>query len=163
MIKNTKKSTKITPKKLLIFSLIALVIYLIIGAFFTHIVVNISDSHAGTLFWKSDKNPGKNEFVYFNFKHPLLPKNIKILSKKLVCIGGDKLQINDKFIICNEQKYPIKRNQKTGSGKLIKQFYYDGIVPKNKAVVWGSNLESFDSRYWGFIDYQKLKTILILF
>jgi hypothetical protein len=36
--------------------------------------------------------------------------------------------------------------QKTGSGKSIKQFYYEGTVPKNQAVVWGSNLESFDSR-----------------
>jgi hypothetical protein len=37
-----------------------------------------------------------------------------------------------------------------GSGKSIKQFYYEGTVPKNQAVVWGSNLESFDSR-WSFL------------
>jgi type IV secretory pathway protease TraF len=43
----------------------------------------------------------------------------------------------------------------TGSGKSIKQFYYEGTVPKNQAVVWGSNLESFDSRYWGFIEYRQ--------
>jgi type IV secretory pathway protease TraF len=37
-----------------------------------------------------------------------------------------------------------------------------GTVPKNQAVVWGSNLESFDSRYWGFIEYRQLKTMLLL-
>ena len=163
MTKNNKKSIKITPKKLLIFSLIALIIYLLIGTLFTQVVVNISDSHTGTFFWKSDKSPVKNDFVYFDFRHPLLPKNFKTLSKKLVCIEGDNLVINDNFIVCNEQKYSIRRNQKTGSGKSIKQFYYDGIVPKNKGIVWGSNVESFDSRYWGFIEYHRLKTMLILF
>ncbi|CAB5499461.1 hypothetical protein [uncultured Gammaproteobacteria bacterium] len=162
MIKNNKILTKITLKKLLIFSLIAPIIYLLIGALFTHIVINISDSHRGTIFWKSDKSPVKNNFVYFDFKHKLLPQNIDILSKKLVCIESDNLVINDNFIICNEKKYPIKRNQKTGSGKSIKQFYYEGTVPKNQAVVWGSNLESFDSRYWGFIEYRQLKTMLLL-
>ncbi|WP_420481090.1 S26 family signal peptidase [Bathymodiolus thermophilus thioautotrophic gill symbiont] len=44
----------------------------------------------------------------------------------------------------------------------MKQFYYEGTVPKNQAVVWGSNLESFDSRYWGFIEYRQLKTMLLL-
>ncbi len=93
MINNNKILTKITLKKLLIFSLIALIIYLLIGALFTHIVINISDSHRGTIFWKSDKSPVKNNFVYFDFKHKLLPQNIDILSKKLVCIESDNLVI----------------------------------------------------------------------
>lgn len=163
MTKKTKNKAKIKPKRLLIFSLIAFIIYIIIGEVFTHIVVNISDSHSGTVFWKSDKNPAKNDFVYFDFKHPLLPKNFKTLSKKLVCIEGNNLVINDSFIICNDQKYLIKRNQKTGSGKSIKQFYHEGVVPKNQAIVWGSNVESFDSRYWGFVEYRQLKTMLMLF
>ncbi len=158
----TKNNEKITPEKLLIFTLISFIIYNLIGLLLTHIVINISNSHTGTIFWKSDKNSIKNDFVYFDFQHKLLPKNMKILSKKLVCIEGDKLKINDKFIACNEKKYPIKRNQKTGSGKKIKQFYYNGIVPKGKAIVWGSNFESFDSRYWGFIDYKKLKKMKII-
>ncbi|MBW5291209.1 MAG: hypothetical protein Rsou_0368 [Candidatus Ruthia sp. Asou_11_S2] len=162
MTKNNKKLNKVTLKKLTFFSLIALVIYLIINAILTNVVVNISNSHTGTIFWKIDTKPVKNDFVYFDFKHELLPKNFKILSKKLVCIEGDKLQINDHFIICNEQKYPIKRNQKTASEKPIQKFYYQGIIPKNKAVVWGSNSESFDSRYWGFIDYNQLNVMIII-
>ncbi|VVH60688.1 hypothetical protein BAZOLSSOX_3036, partial [uncultured Gammaproteobacteria bacterium] len=35
-------------------------------------------------------------------------------------------------------------------------------VPKNQAVVWGSNLESFDSRYWGFIGYDRLRAMDII-
>ncbi|NYT27847.1 MAG: S26 family signal peptidase [Candidatus Thiodubiliella endoseptemdiera] len=56
----------------------------------------------------------------------------------------------------------MKRNKKTGSGKTIKQFYYDDIVPQNKAILWGSNIESFDSRYWGFIDYNKLNKMKLI-
>ncbi len=158
----TKKILKINSKKLPIIGLIALIIYLLIRTLFTHIVINISDSHMGTVFWKSDKSPEKNDFVYFNFQHELLPKNLKVLSKKIVCIGGESLKIDDQFIICQDKKYPIKRNKKTGSGKTIKQFYYDDIVPQNKAILWGSNIESFDSRYWGFIDYNKLNKMKLI-
>ncbi|WP_369179077.1 hypothetical protein [Candidatus Thiodubiliella endoseptemdiera] len=70
------------------------------------------DSHMGTVFWKSDKSPEKNDFVYFNFQHELLPKNLKVLSKKIVCIGGESLKIDDQFITCQDKKYPIKRNKK---------------------------------------------------
>ncbi len=158
----TKKTIKIQPKKLLYIVPIAALIYFAINATFEQLVINISDSHPGTIFWKSNKNPAKNDFVYFYFRHELLPKNFKILSKKLVCVEGDKLQINDQFITCNEKKYLIRRNQKTGSGKLINQFYYDGLVPKGKAIVWGKNLESFDSRYWGFIAYKKLRIMELI-
>ena len=156
MTKNNKKLNKVTPKKLAFFSLIALVIYLVINAILTNVVINISNSHSGTVFWKSDIKPAKNDFVYFDFEHELLPKNLKVLSKKLVCLEGDDLIINDSFIACNDKKYAIKRNKKTGSGKPITQFYYHNIMPKGKAIVWGSNPESFDSRYWGFIDYNEL-------
>lgn len=156
-------NTKITPKKLLIFSLVAIVIYYLIGMFITHIVVNVSNSHSGIIFWKSDEKPEKSDLVYFDFEHELLPKKFKTLSKRLICIENDNLVINDQFIVCNKKKYRIKRNIKTGSGKSIEQFYYSGIVPKNKAVVWGSNLESFDSRYWGFINLQKTSKMKLIF
>jgi hypothetical protein len=44
-----------------------------------------------------------------------------IKEKNNTDVESDNLVINDNFIICNEKKYPIKRNQKTGSGKSIKQ------------------------------------------
>ena len=155
--------SKIWPKKLLILALFVLSISAIIEIVLGRIVVNISNSHPGTVFWKGDAKPVKNDFAYFNFKHEFFPKGFKVLSKKLICLEGDQLLINDQFIICNKQKYPIKRNMKTGSGKLIEQFYYEGIVPNKKAIVWGSNPESFDSRYWGFIDYNKLRTINLIY
>jgi hypothetical protein len=39
--------------------------------------------------------------------------------------------INDNFIICNEKKYPIKRNQKTGSGNMnkIRRILILAIIP----------------------------------
>ena len=165
-MKNTKnnflKLDKSTLKRLISFIGISLIILAIIDMAFSKIVVNISNSHPGTIFWKSDAKPVKNDFVYFDFKHELFPKGFKVLSKKLICLEDDRLQINDQFIICNGQKYPIKRNMKTGSGKPIEQFYYEGTVPSAKAAVWGSNLESFDSRYLGLVDYYRLRTILLI-
>ncbi len=164
MVKNKgKKSAKISFKSMAIFIIIVAIVFVLIDLLYRQIIINTSDSHKGTIFWKVDNKPEKNDFVYFEFQHRLLSKNTEILSKKLVCTEGDNLVIGDHFIVCNSQKYPIKRNKKTGGGKSIEQFYYNGIVPKNKAIVWGSNLESFDSRYWGFIDYSSLRKMVLVF
>jgi type IV secretory pathway protease TraF len=154
---------KNTLQKISLFVIIAIMLFVLVNLLFKNIVINISNSHKGTFFYKTSQPPEKEEYVYFGFTHELLPKNIKTLSKQLVCIENDNLIVNNEFIICNSKKYKIKRNSKTPSGKNIPQFYYDGAVPKNKAIVWGENLESFDSRYWGFIDYNKLHKINLLF
>lgn len=163
MVKNKgKKSEKMSLKSMAIFIIIVAIVFALIDLLYRQIIINTSDSHKGTIFWKVDKKPEKNDFVYFEFQHRLLSKNTRILSKKLVCTEGDNLVIGDSFIVCNSQKYPIKRNKKTGGGKLIDQFYYNGIVPKNKGIVWGSNLDSFDSRYWGFINYDSLRAMKLI-
>jgi conjugal transfer pilin signal peptidase TrbI len=167
MKNNTKergqKSSKNKLKNLIIFAIIGVIFYVAVNSIFSKINVNISDSHPGTIFWKSDEKPKIGDYVYFNFEHKLLPKNIKTLSKKLICVAGNNLIINDKFIICDDKKYLIKRKNKTGGGKEIEQFYYNGIVPTGKAIVWGENLESFDSRYWGFVKHEQLHKINIIF
>ncbi len=154
---------KMNRKRVLISIVFTALIFTIINAFYQKIVINISDSHPGTIFWKTDKNPVKDDYVYFDFQHSLLLNSTKqILSKQLICTVGDQLKVGEKFISCNNKKYLIKRNKKTDSGKNIEQFYYQGVVPKNQAIVWGSNLESFDSRYWGFVDYNQLYVMKII-
>lgn len=179
-----QKPIKSPSKRLLFFVPIVVLIFMTIDWVFNQLVINTSHSHQGSVFWKTDKDPVKGDFVYFEFQHKLLSQSTesreakalskkvktlsksnetKLLSKKLVCTEGDNLVVDDNFIICNNKKYPIKHNQETGSGKSIKQFYYEGIVPKDQAIVWGSNLESFDSRYWGFVGYGALRKMVLVF
>ena len=138
-------------------------VWFLISAVFERIVINTSSSHEGTFFWKTEKPPSYNNYVYFDFEHKLLPKKIKILSKQLVCIAGNNLTIDDDFIVCDDKAYPIKRMESTGSGKLLPQFYYNGFVPDGQAIVYGTHPESFDSRYWGFIEYNQLGVMKLVF
>ena len=158
-----KSGKKISSKKLVIFTLISLVFFLIIKLLFSQLVINISDSHEGTLFLKSEDFAKVDDYIYLNFSHPILPKSVKVLSKKLVCVGGQNLKIDDNFITCDQRKYKIHRNEKTKNGTRIDQFFFTGLVPNDKAVIWGNNPSSFDSRYFGFVSSIKLKKMEIIF
>jgi len=46
--------------------------------------------------------------------------------------------------------------------KPMKSFVYDGVIPVGKAFVYGGNKDSFDSRYWGFIDLSTAQRLLPL-
>lgn len=150
-------------KKLSLCVLITALIYLLVAALFERVVVNVSDSHTGYVFWKTHKKPSHEDYVYFEFEHELLPKKIKTLSKQLVCIAGDTLRITEDLITCNDKTYSIERMESTSSNQALPQFYYHGIVPDNQSIVYGVHQESFDSRYWGFVEYGRLKTMWLIY
>lgn len=104
------------------------------------------------------KKPEKGDIIVFKF--PDDPK--KDFIKRVIATGGDTLEERNKIIYVN--------------GKEIKEPYaYHGdsfirprgdprdnfgplIVPENKVFVMGDNRDqSFDSRYWGFVDVKAIK------
>jgi signal peptidase I len=104
------------------------------------------------------KKPEKGDIIVFKF--PEDPK--KDFIKRVIAAGGDSLEERNKIIYVN--------------GKEIKEPYaYHGdsfirprgdprdnfgplIVPENKVFVMGDNRDqSFDSRYWGFVDVKAIK------
>ena len=104
------------------------------------------------------KEPEKGDIIVFKF--PEDPK--KDFIKRVIATGGDTLEERNKIIYVN--------------GKEIKEPYaYHGdsfvrtrgdprdnfgplIVPENKVFVMGDNRDqSFDSRYWGFVDIKAIK------
>jgi type IV secretory pathway protease TraF len=74
------------------------------------------------------------------------------------------LVINEKVIKCHNKfggrSYKIKRILQTDSGKKLPQFYFEGIVPEGKSIVYDSDSKSFDSRYYGFIDYNVINFLI---
>lgn len=113
------------------------------------LVLNLSNSHSGTLFYKSNQQPKKGDFVYFKSPSDLL-KN-KTLSKQIFCVAGDYLVVDELSIRCNKKSKLISRFKKTQSEKKLPQFYFDGIIPIGMVFLYGQHQFSFDSRYYGLV------------
>jgi signal peptidase I len=124
-----------------------------------------------------------NKFIY-GVKIPLLRKTIipitdpkrgdivvfiypqdrsKDFIKRVVGIGGDKIEMKNKKLFLNDQAYmdtfgvyndaliyPAELQPRDNFGPVI--------VPKNSLFVMGDNRDhSLDSRFWGFVDLQDVQ------
>jgi conjugal transfer pilin signal peptidase TrbI len=71
------------------------------------------------------------------------------------CLPGDKLEVKGLKYYCNGKYFATA--QKTDSkGRPVKHFVYSGIVPDGKVFMYAPHPRSYDSRYWGFLDEDKI-------
>jgi len=138
-----------------------------------NLIWNITESVNGRLGYLSAGQPSKGDYVHFLFSHDLLAGRQDMeaardkltqqfwLTKKLVCVPGDQLKTIARDLYCNGEKIATAL-QRTGSGKPLAVFLWNGAIPEGKALVLGDSEASFDSRYWGFVDIEKLKKVKLL-
>ncbi|NNL75760.1 MAG: signal peptidase I, partial [Desulfobacterales bacterium] len=112
------------------------------------------------------KEPKHGDIVVFKF--PLEPE--KDFIKRVVGLAGDKVEIRNKQVFVNDIKADSSFAQFTDSfmvpgcspgSRKDAQCHKDNFgpikVPENQLFVMGDNRDqSFDSRFWGFVD---LKTV----
>jgi signal peptidase I len=103
-------------------------------------------------------SPKRNDVVVFIY--PVDPK--KDFIKRVIGLPGDTVQIKDKKIYINhlpmvdphgvhsdQMIIPEAEQPRDNTGPII--------VPPNKFFVMGDNRdESYDSRYWGFVDQKEI-------
>lgn len=80
---------------------------------------------------------------YYDFKHNFI--------KRVLCKPGDTLSTKDTSYKCNGRFIGIARKVDS-QGRSVQQFIFNGEIPKDKYFVMGSAYNSYDSRYWGFVD-----------
>lgn len=110
----------------------------------------------------------RGDYVMFLLSHPLAgPKPVNV-TKHALCLPGDRLRMIEKpspgttgatdgWYYCNGVllgvSKPFGRN-----GQRLDHFHWSsGAVPDGQAYVGSSNLNSFDSRYFGFIPLARLR------
>lgn len=107
----------------------------------------------------SAHNPERGALIIFEY--PVDPE--KDFIKRVVAVGGDIVEIRDKELWVNNKPvhevYVIHKDTKTLSASTAKRDNYGPVtVPPDSYFVMGDNRdESYDSRYWGFVEKTKIK------
>ena len=114
------------------------------------------------------KKPAKGDIIVF--KYPEDPE--KDFIKRVMAVGGDQIESKNKVIFINGEKvvepyvqhvnsfnYPGCSNLLAGEDNPCHRDNFGPlVVPENKVFVMGDNRDqSYDSRYWGFVDVKAIK------
>lgn len=150
-------------KRILILSIAMITVITFFQRFFT-IAINTTDSLPQSIFLISKENKAIARGQYYVFaysgKATYYPSGTKFV-KKLVGLPGERLQtdIEHKTIILNgeEGQKEFKLREKDSKGKKVTDFFYfNGAIPPHKYFFVGESENSYDSRYWGFVDAQNI-------
>ncbi len=105
------------------------------------------------------RKPQRGDIIVF--KYPENPK--KDFIKRVIAVEGDVIEERNKIIYINGT--PIKEPYAYHHDRYIKSREFDPrdnfgpiVVPRGKVFVMGDNRDqSYDSRYWGFVDLKEVK------
>jgi len=94
----------------------------------------------------------KGSYVNFMFHDPRISdgKTQRVM-KRVACVAGEILRVEDNYYYCGNE-FIGKSKPLTRKGEPLRHFVYNGIIPKGKVFVSGDHIDSYDSRYWGFLD-----------
>ena len=104
------------------------------------------------------KTPKRDDIIVFRY-----PKNeSRDFIKRVVGLPGDLLEVNQQKVYINEKLFKEKHAWHTDipqKGRLVPRDDFGPImVPPGHLFVMGDNREnSQDSRFWGFLDINKIK------
>ena len=104
------------------------------------------------------KKPQRGDIIVF--KYPVDPH--KDFIKRVIGIPGDEIEIRDKKLYVNQKQvnhdYGIYTDSRILSASVRPRDNFGPVtVPEQSLFVMGDNRdESFDSRFWGFVDYKAL-------
>jgi signal peptidase I/conjugal transfer pilin signal peptidase TrbI len=89
-------------------------------------------------------------------------KGIKV-TKKVGCVAGDLLEVRKGHAyFCNHVLIGHAKDT-TKDGQPLDVFMYNGRVPDGKLFAFGTHKDSYDSRYFGFVDVSRVKRLKGLF
>ena len=104
----------------------------------------------------------KNSLVVVPFYTKIRPHCWPCLVVKyLKCDSGDRLEVkNGLDFFCNGI-FLGRAKTHSKKGVPVKVFQYNGIIPQGKFFAFGGCVDSYDSRYVGFIDKKDIKAIAL--
>ena len=130
-----------------------------------HVGITLTPSLDHRIFWVS-KNPqrvGRGDYVYFvdqelarKVGKPELPN----IFKRIRCDEGDFLTVDAaKRFFCNGEYLGTAKDYSRKEEKM-QYFEFNGKIPQGSMFVMGEHRDSYDSRYFGFVDKSRVRARL---
>ena len=103
----------------------------------------------------------KDTFVLFDVYTKLRPDCWPCrVVKKIACAEGDVLSLKERNFYCNKE-YIGTAKLCAKDGTPLQAFQFSGVIPGGKLFVAGACVDSYDSRYIGFVDKKDIQAILV--
>lgn len=123
--------------------------------------VTLTPSLKHRIYWLT-RNPDKvvrGDYVLFRHKElsdRMGMKKSEDVMKILGCNEGDLLTVDaEKKFYCNGE-YLVRAKDISLKGEPLQHFIFNGSVPKGFMFVMGQHKDSYDSRYFGFVDKSRI-------
>jgi len=141
---------------------LAITVLLIAGTLLPYkISVTLTPSLKHRVYWLI-RNPDKvmrGDYVLFRHKElsaRMGMKKSEDVMKILGCNEGDLLTVDaEKKFYCNGE-YLVRAKDISLKGEPLQHFVFNGTIPKGVMFVMGQHKDSFDSRYFGFVDKSRI-------
>lgn len=79
------------------------------------------------------------------------------LLKRVGCVQGQALNVNEQKEYYCDGDYLGRAKDKTLAGAVAKNFVWNSNVPQGKFFAIADHIDSYDSRYFGFVDISKVE------
>lgn len=101
---------------------------------------------------QKDKTPVKDEYFGFIFKAVQNDKYGMRFVKRVACMSGERLIHSGRDFYCNGA-FLATAKAWDRKGNPAAPFDFNGTIPDGKYFALGEHADSYDSRYWGFVNH----------
>ena len=100
---------------------------------------------------RGNNSPVKGEYFAFRFLAVTNePRYGRDFVKRLGCVEGEYLENRGRKFYCDGE-YLGTAKEFSKTGKALRIFQYNGIIPKDSYFAVGETNDSYDSKFWGFV------------
>ncbi|MBU1161771.1 MAG: S26 family signal peptidase [Proteobacteria bacterium] len=131
---------------------------------------NILISHTNSIghrlfYYKGHVDPKKlkeGDYAVFSIDTSYIPNCHPCqVIKRISCVEGEHLYCNAAGAYYCGNRFLGLAKTKSKKGDPVQPFVFNGVVPINKIFVTGGHKDSYDSRYFGFVERSKITGLAI--